>query len=81
MFCGVLLQCKSQQRTSTGKCMDAIRAVIRYTFTQTEVAEHPRVSGLITVSLRSAREKTALNYLPRRYPNRHNIEVTEVVYL
>ena len=61
--------------------MAAIRAVIRFTFTQTEVAEDPRVSGLITVSLRSARKKTALNYLVRRYPNRHNIKVTEVVYL
>ena len=48
---------------------------------QTEVAEDPNVSGLITVSLRSAREKTALNDLVRRYPNRHNIEVTEVVSL
>ena len=61
--------------------MDAIRAVIRYTYTQTEAAEDPKISGLITVSLRSAREKTALNDLVRRYPNRHNIEVTEVVSL
>ncbi len=31
--------------------MDAIRTVIRYSFTQTE-EDGPRVSGLITVSLR-----------------------------
>jgi len=60
--------------------MDAIRAVIRYSFTQTE-EDGPRVSGLITVSLPSAREECALNYLVRRYPNRYNIKLTEVVYL
>ncbi len=60
--------------------MDAIRTVIRYTFTQTK-DEGPNVSALITVSLPSAREECALNYLVRRYPNRHNIRLTEVVYL
>ena len=60
--------------------MDAIRAVIRYSFTQTE-ENGPRVSGLITVSLPSAREECALKYLVRRYPNRHNIKLTEVIYL
>jgi len=60
--------------------MDAIRAVIRYSFTQTE-EDGPRVSGLITVSLPSAREESALSYLVRRYPNPYNIKLTEVVYL
>ena len=60
--------------------MDAIRAVIRYSFTQTE-EDGPRVSGLITVSLPSAREESALSYLVRRYPNRYNIKLTELVYL
>lgn len=60
--------------------MDAIRTVIRYSFTQTE-EDGPRVSGLITVSLPSASEECALKYLVRRYPNRHNIKLTEVVYL
>ena len=60
--------------------MDAIRAVIRDSFTQTE-EDGPRVSGLITVSLPSAREESALSYLVRRYPNRYNIKLTEVVYL
>jgi len=36
---------------------------------------------LITVSLPSAREECALNYLVRRYPNRHNIKLIEVIYL
>jgi hypothetical protein len=60
--------------------MDAIRTVIRYTFTQTK-DEGPSVSALITASLPSVREECALNYLVRRYPNRHNIRLTEVVYL
>ncbi len=60
--------------------MDAIRAVIRYALTQTK-DEGPNVSALITVSLPSAREECVLNYLVRRYPNRHNIRLTEVVYL
>lgn len=60
--------------------MDAIRAVIRYSFTQTE-EDGPRVSGLITVSLPSVREESALSYLVRRYPNRYNIKLTEVIYL
>ena len=60
--------------------MDAIRAVIRYSFTENEVGG-PKVSGLITVSLPSAREECALNYLVRRYPNRHNIKLIEVIYL
>ena len=60
--------------------MDAIRAVIRYSFTQTE-EDGPRVSGLITVSLPSAHEESALSYLVRRYPNRYNIKLTEVIYL
>jgi hypothetical protein len=60
--------------------MDAIRTVIRYTFSQTK-DEGPNVSPLITVSLPSAREECVLNYLVRRYPNRHNIRLTEVVYL
>ena len=60
--------------------MDAIRTVIRYTFTRSE-EEASRVSGLITVSLPSACEECALNYLVRRYPNRYNIKLTEVVYL
>jgi len=61
--------------------VDAIRTVIRYTFTQTSEEEASRVSGLITVSLASAREECALDYLVRRYPNRYNIKLTEVVYL
>jgi len=60
--------------------MDAIRAVIRYSFTQTE-EDGPRISGLITISLPSVREECALNYLVRSYPNRYNIKLTEVVYL
>lgn len=61
--------------------VNAIRTVIRYTFTQTSEEEASRVSGLITVSLPSAREEYALDDLVRRYPNRYNIKLTEVVYL
>ncbi len=59
--------------------MAAARAVIRYSFTETEEGGR-KTTALITASIPGASEETALTYLSKKYPDRHNIEITEVIF-
>jgi hypothetical protein len=59
--------------------MAAVRAVIRYSFTETEDGGR-RTTALITASLQSKTEQSALNFVLKKYPERHNIEIIEVLF-
>lgn len=59
--------------------MAAVRAVIRYSFTETEEGGR-RTTALITASIPGESYVSALNYLMKKYPERHNIEITEITF-
>ena len=59
--------------------MAAVRAVIRYSFTETEERGR-RTTALITASIPGESYVSALNYLMKKYPERHNIEITEITF-
>jgi hypothetical protein len=59
--------------------MAAARAVIRYSFTETEEGGR-KTTALITASIPGVSHESALNYLLKKYPERHNIELTEVIF-
>ena len=58
--------------------MATVRAVIRYSFTETEDGGR-KTTALIAVSLPGESEESALNYLIKKYPERQNIEIIEVI--
>ena len=58
--------------------MATVRAVIRYSFTETEDSGR-KTTALIAASLQGDSEESALNYLIKKYPDRRNIEVTEMI--
>ena len=58
--------------------MATVRAVIRYSFTETEDGGR-KTTALIAASLPGESEESALSYLIKKYPDRHNIEVTELI--
>lgn len=51
--------------------------MIRYSFT-TSAEEGSRTTALITAMLSVASKESALDYLTKRYPERHNMQITEV---
>ena len=59
--------------------MAAVRAVVRYSFTETEEGGR-RTTALITASIPGESYVSALNYLMKKYPERHNIEITEITF-
>ena len=59
--------------------MAAVRAIIRYSFTETEEGGR-RTTALITASIPGESYVSALNYLLKKYPERHNIEITEITF-
>ena len=58
--------------------MPTVRAIIRYTFYQTE-EEGIKTRALITASIPGASEESALNYLIKKYPDRYNIEIIQMI--
>lgn len=58
--------------------MATVRAVIRYSFTETEDGGR-KTTALIAASLPGESEESALNYLIKKYPERQNIEIIEVI--
>ena len=52
--------------------------IIRFQYLQSTVEER-RVKALITVTKASVTSENALAYLITRYPERHNIEIIEIV--
>ena len=52
--------------------------IIRFQYLQSTVEEH-RVKALITVTNASVNPENALAYLLTRYPDRHNIEIIEII--
>jgi hypothetical protein len=57
--------------------MSTCRAIIRYSFTNT-AEEGSRTTALITASISAISKESALDYLTKRYPERHNMQITEV---
>ncbi len=57
----------------------AVQAVIRYTFTETVMGGR-RTTALIKAGIPTASEDVALVYLIQKYPERHNIEISEVIF-
>jgi len=57
--------------------MSTFRTMIRYSFTNT-AEEGSRTTALITASLSTASKESALDYLTKRYPERHNLQITDV---
>ena len=52
--------------------------IIRFQYLQSTVEEY-RVKALITITNASVTSENALAYLITRYPERHNIEIIEIV--
>jgi len=52
--------------------------IIRFQYMQSTV-EEPRVKALLKVTNKSVTEQNVLEYLMIRYPERHNIEITEII--
>jgi len=61
------------------KNTSSVQAVIRYTFTETVVGGR-RTTALIKAGIPKASEDLALVYLMQKYPERHNIEISEVTF-
>jgi len=57
--------------------MASVQAVIRYSFTDSEDGGQV-TTALITAFLPGESEQSALNYLIKKYPERHNIQITEL---
>jgi hypothetical protein len=51
--------------------------MIRYSFTNT-AEDGSRTTALITANLSAISNESALDYLTKRYPERHNMQITEV---
>jgi hypothetical protein len=64
---------------ATMKNTSSVQAVIRYTFTETVVGGR-RTTALIKAGIPKASEDLALVYLMQKYPERHNIEISEVTF-
>jgi len=58
--------------------MPSMQAVIRYSFSETEEGGRT-TNALITASIPGASEASALNYLLKKYPERYNIKIIEVI--
>ena len=52
--------------------------IIRFQYMQSTV-EEPRVKALLKVTNKSVTEQNVLEYLMIRYPERHNIEIIEII--
>ena len=52
--------------------------IIRFQYLQSTVEEY-RVTALIKVTNTNVTSETALAYLMTRYPDRHNIEIIEII--
>ena len=52
--------------------------IIRFQYLQSTVEEY-RVKSLITITNACVTSENALAYLITRYPERHNIEIIEIV--
>ena len=59
--------------------MTTSRAVIRYTYTEQEKSDKPS-NGLVTAYIPGTTKESAVKYLIKKYPDRKNIAVTEVVF-
>jgi hypothetical protein len=60
--------------------MTTARAVIRYTYTdRTKLDE--KSNGLVTAYIPGTTKESVMKYLTKKYPERKNISVTEVVFL
>jgi len=57
--------------------MAAVQAIIRYNFTTAKVGGQ-KTTALITAVIPGATPESAQNYLIKKYPDRHNIEITEL---
>jgi hypothetical protein len=60
--------------------MTTSRAVIRYTYTEQEKSDKPS-NGLVTAYIPGTTKESAVKYLIKKYPDRKNIAVTEVVFI
>ena len=58
--------------------MSTVRAIIRFSFTDSEVGGQ-RTTALVTAFIQGNTDKSALNYLTKKYPYRYNIEIIELV--
>ncbi len=59
--------------------MSTVQAVIRYSFTETTLGGR-RTTALIKASIPTASTDMALVYLIQKYPERHNIEISDVKF-
>ena len=59
--------------------MTSARVVIRYSFTESK-EDNKRTTAIINASIPGATHESALNYLIKKYPERHKIEVYEVTF-
>jgi hypothetical protein len=56
-----------------------VQAIIRYSFTETLMGGR-RTNAVIKASLPRRSDENALVYLMQKYPDRHNIELTEITF-
>ena len=56
-----------------------VQAIIRYSFTETLMGGR-RTNAVIRASLPRRSDENALVYLMQKYPDRHNIELTEITF-
>ena len=57
--------------------MAAVRAIIRYHFTTTKDGGQ-KTTALITAVIPGSTPESAQNYVTKKYPERYNIEITEL---
>ncbi len=60
--------------------MAAIRAIIRYSFIATADDSSQKTTAIITAVIQGATAVSARNYLIKKYPDRHNIEIIELSF-
>ncbi len=58
--------------------MSTVRAIIRFSFTENK-DDGQKFTAVVTAFIQGATEKSALSYLTRKYPNRYNLKIIDLI--